>query len=52
MPTCTICNEEVEHAFSCKMCGARFCAACGDPDERVCTYCLGDEEEESFNDDW
>ena len=50
MPTCDICGEEVEHTFSCKMCGADFCAGCGDPDERVCTYCLGDDEE-SFDDD-
>jgi len=50
MPTCTICGEEVETTFSCKMCGADYCANCGDPDENVCTYCNGDGEEESFED--
>ncbi len=30
------------------MCGADYCANCGDPDENVCTYCNG--EEESFED--
>ena len=53
MPTCNICGEEVETTFNCKMCGASYCAGCGDPDEKVCTYCAGDEEEESFDDeDW
>jgi len=32
------------------MCGADYCANCGDPDENVCTYCGGDGEEESFED--
>jgi len=52
MPTCTICGEEVEHTFNCKMCGADYCANCGDPDENVCTYCAGDGEEENFEDEW
>ena len=52
MPTCDICGEEVEHTFNCKMCGSSYCAGCGDPDGGVCTYCLGDEEEESFDDEW
>jgi len=52
MATCTICGEEVETTFRCKMCGGKYCAACGDPDENVCTYCNEDGEEESFEDDW
>jgi hypothetical protein len=34
------------------MCGASYCADCGDPDEKICTYCAGDEEEESFDEDF
>ena len=52
MATCTICGEEVETTFNCKMCGAKYCANCGDPDENVCTYCNEGGEEESFEDDW
>jgi len=34
------------------MCGASYCAGCGDPDEKVCTYCGGDEEQENFDEDF
>ena len=52
MPTCTICREEVEHTFNCKMCGADYCATCGDPDKNICIYCSGDGDEEGFEDEW
>ncbi len=31
----------------CKMCGEKFCSDCGEPDEKLCIYCLDDED-----DDW
>ena len=53
MPICAICGEEVEHTTKCKMCGEKFCADCGEPDETLCIYCLDDEEEDWDDDvDW
>ena len=53
MPICAICGEEVEHVTKCKMCGEKFCADCGEPDEKLCIYCLDDEDDEfDDDDDW
>lgn len=56
MPICAICGEEVEHVTKCKMCGEKFCADCGEPDETLCIYCLDDDDDdwdddEDFDDD-
>ena len=53
MPICAICGEEAEHVTKCKMCGEKFCADCGEPDEKLCIYCLDDEDDEfDDDDDW
>lgn len=57
MPICAICGEEVEHVTKCKMCGEKFCSDCGEPDEKLCIYCMDDDDdwddEEDFEDkDW
>lgn len=53
MPICAICGEEVEHVTKCKMCGEKFCADCGEPDEKLCIYCLDDDDEDWGDDkDW
>ena len=46
MPICAICGEEFEHVTKCKMCGEKFCPDCGEPDQKLCIYCLDDEDEE------
>jgi len=51
MPICAICGEEAENVTKCKMCGEKFCSDCGEPDEKLCIYCLDDEEEEWDDDD-
>ena len=45
MPICSICGEE-SHTTKCKMCGEKFCSDCGEPEERLCLYCLDDEDDE------
>ncbi|MBN2335529.1 hypothetical protein JXL21_08205 [Candidatus Bathyarchaeota archaeon] len=45
MPICAICGEESEHVTKCKMCGEKFCTDCGEPDQKLCLYCLDDDEE-------
>ena len=52
MPICAICGEEVEHTTKCKMCGEKFCTDCGEPDEKLCIYCLDDDDEDWDKDDW
>jgi len=55
MPICAICGEEVDHVTKCKMCGEKFCVDCGEPDEKLCIYCLDDEEfdeDEEEDEDW
>ena len=51
MPICAICGEEVEITTKCKMCGEKFCPDCGEPDEKLCIYCLDDDEDEDWDDD-
>jgi hypothetical protein len=52
MPRCAICYENVDKVYICKVCGAQFCAECGDPKRGVCELCITevdkelDEEEE------
>ena len=45
MPICAICGEEADNVTKCKMCGEKFCVDCGEPDEKLCIYCLDNEEE-------
>jgi len=52
MPICAICGEEVGHVTKCKMCGEKFCADCGEPDEKLCLYCLDDDEEYDEDEEW
>lgn len=53
MPICAICGEETDIVTKCKQCGEKFCADCGSPEDKLCIYCLDDDEEESEEDeDW
>jgi len=45
MPVCEICYEEVDEVYTCKECGIKFCADCGDPKKKLCRYCLEELEE-------
>jgi hypothetical protein len=40
--------------YKCKMCGDRFCEECGDTDQKLCLFCLDNEEgdEDSWEEDW
>jgi hypothetical protein len=49
MPICAICGEEVENVTKCKMCGEKFCSDCGEPDEKLCIYCM--DEDDDWDDD-
>ena len=51
MPICTVCEEEVEEVTKCTMCGLTFCAECGNPDVKLCTYCLDDDKDHHDYDD-
>ena len=51
MPICTVCEEEVEEVTKCTMCGLNFCAECGNPDVKLCTYCLDDDNVHHDDDD-
>jgi len=50
MPICAICGEEAEVVTKCKMCGEKFCSDCGEPDQKLCIYCLEDDDWD--DDDW
>ncbi len=52
MPICAICGEEVELVTKCKMCGEKFCSDCGDPDEKLCIYCMDDDDDWDDKEDW
>ena len=52
MPICTTCEEEVEEVTKCTMCGLTFCAECGKPDVKLCTYCLDDDKDHDYDDDF
>lgn len=46
MPDCDMCGEKVEEVTKCKMCGEKFCADCGEADQKLCIYCADEDEEE------
>ena len=50
MPICANCGEQVEVVTKCKMCGEKFCSDCGEPDEKLCIYCL--DEDDELDDNW
>lgn len=50
MPECYICGMETEPVYRCKMCGERFCDDCGSPSDKLCLYCLEEDEEEDEED--
>ena len=58
MPVCTLCGEDVEKVTECKECNARFCAFCGDHDDKICDFCFDedsidyDEDVEYDDEDW
>ena len=52
MPICTTCEEEVEEVTKCTMCGLTFCSECGKPDVKLCTYCLDDDKDHDYVDDF
>ncbi|MCW4048534.1 MAG: hypothetical protein NWE89_02240 [Candidatus Bathyarchaeota archaeon] len=43
MSMCLTCGVEDEHVTRCKRCGETFCAECGEPDKKLCIYCLDDD---------
>jgi len=45
MPICANCGEQVEVVTKCKMCGEKFCSDCGEPDEKLCIYCLDEDDD-------
>jgi hypothetical protein len=49
MPTCDICDKEVDKVYKCKSCDVDFCASCGSSKDLLCDYCSEPEEEEDFN---
>jgi len=56
MPRCAICYENVDKVYTCKVCGAQFCAECGDPKRGVCELCIteadkGLDEEEDVDEE-
>ncbi len=46
MPECIVCGMESDTLYKCKVCGERFCEECGDMDEKICLFCLDEEEDE------
>lgn len=52
MPICAICGEEVENVTKCKMCGEKFCSDCGEPDEKLCIYCMDDDDDWDDDEDF
>ncbi len=46
MPECIVCGMESDTLYKCKVCGERFCEECGDTDEKICLFCLDEEEDE------
>lgn len=46
MPECVVCGMESDKLYKCKRCGERFCEECGDVDEKLCLFCLDEEEED------
>ena len=50
MPLCAMCGENVEHTTKCTMCGEKFCADCGNPEEKLCIYCE-DEDDDDLDED-
>lgn len=53
MPICAICGEDMETVVKCKQCGEKFCVDCGSPDDKLCIYCLDEDDEwDEDDDDW
>jgi len=54
MPECIVCGMESDFLYKCKICGDRFCEECGDTDQKLCLFCLDNEEgdEDSWEEDW
>jgi hypothetical protein len=46
MPECIVCGMESDTLYKCKVCGDRFCEECGDTDQKLCLFCLDEEEDE------
>jgi len=45
MPTCDICDEEVDKVYKCTSCEVDFCASCGSASQMLCEYCVEEEED-------
>lgn len=50
MPICAICGEEFDEVTKCKTCGEKFCADCGVADEKLCIYCVEDDDDDEDTD--
>jgi len=42
---------ESDKLYKCKRCGDRFCEECGDVEQKLCLFCLDEEEEDSLDED-
>ena len=52
MPLCSLCGENMDHVTKCKNCGERFCDDCGEPEEKLCIYCLDEDyEDDDYEED-
>ena len=47
MPVCDICGESEDSLYRCKQCGARFCEWCGSIDDKLCSNCFDEEEDDT-----
>jgi len=45
MPECEVCGEQVDKVYKCKNCGTRFCEDDGSVSEKLCIYCMEEEED-------
>lgn len=43
MQDCDICGEEADQVTRCKVCGDKFCAVCGETENKTCIYCTEDD---------
>lgn len=39
MAKCTICQEQKDELYTCKECGQKFCASCGNITTQYCDDC-------------
>lgn len=48
---CAICGVESDELYKCKVCGDRFCEECGSVKDKLCLFCLEEEEDYDVNEE-